>query len=203
MGGSPPHAGPSRRCRSRAPGPAARRAPVRAAGSPRRRDGPLLSAPRRAREPPSRGGTLHLGSRARQHGARPAVATGAAAVGNSSARERAPRAGVDPAHVGGQRADVVLGEEAAEGRHLDRLATEEERADRVLGDSPDLALRDPVPELLVAAHEVVEVRTPVARHVALERARVGYATSAERTVAGEAAELRGEIRAAGGEGLLG
>src|SRR5437870_13845894 len=75
-------------------------------------------------------------------------ATGAAAVGNSSARERAPRAAVDPAHVGGQRADVVLREEAAEGCHLDRLATEEERADRVLGDSPVLTLRDPVPELL-------------------------------------------------------
>src|SRR5439155_662985 len=108
------------------------------------------------------------------------------------------RAAVDPADVGGQRADVVLGEEAAEGCHLDRLATEEERADQVLGDSPDLALRDPVPELLVAAHEVVEVRTPEARHVALERARVGHAAGAERTVAGEAAELRGEIGGAGG-----
>src|SRR5207247_2883059 len=141
-----------------------------------------------ARRPlPVRAGTRHLGWRARQPG------------GHSAARERAPRAGVDPAHVGGQRADVVLGEEAAEGCHLDRLATKEERADRVLGDSPDLALRDPVPELLVAAHAVVEVRTPVARHVALERARVGSPAGAERTVAGEAAELRGEVWAAGGE----
>src|SRR5207245_6285099 len=123
--------------------------------------------------------------------------------GRSSAREWTPRSGTDPAHVGSQRVDVVRGEEAAEGCHLDRLATKEEPADRVLGDSPDLALRDPVPELLVAAHEIVEVRTPVARHVALERARVGYAAGAERTVAGEAAELRGEVCAAGGERLLG
>src|SRR5437867_7340174 len=84
--------------------------------------------------------------------------------------ERPPAASSDPAHVGRERIHVRFGDEVLVGRHLDRLALEEAAADRVLGDARELALRDPGPELVVAAHQVVEIGAPEAGHVALERA---------------------------------
>src|SRR5438552_12434955 len=157
------------------------------------------------RKPPctkSSGGTLHPGAQARQLDAAPDAAP-APLLGSRSAREWTPGSGTDPAHVGGERVDVVRGDEATVGRHLDHLAAEEERADPVLGDPSDLAFGNPLPELVVTAYEIVEVRPPEARHVSFERARVRHAPRTERAMAGEAAELRSELGTAGGERLLG
>src|SRR5206468_8107772 len=117
------------------------------------------------------------------------------------ANERPPAPGTDPAHVGGERIHVRFGDEVRVGGHLDRLALEEPAADRVLGDARELALGDPGAQLLVAAHQVVEVGAPEAGHVALERARVPDAPGAERPVAGEAAEVAGNLAAARRERL--
>src|SRR5213083_3344170 len=111
------------------------------------------------------------------------------------ANQRPPGACPDPAHVGGERIHVHLGDEALEGGHPDRLPLEEPAADRVLGDPRELAPGDPAAQLVLAAHQVVEVGAPEAGHVALERARVPHPPGAERAVAGEAAEVARQLGA--------
>src|SRR6266403_1128164 len=114
-----------------------------------------------------------------------------------------PAPGTDPAHVGGERLHVRVGDEVLVGGHLDRLAFEEPAADRVLGDARELALGDPGAQLVVAAHQVVEVGAPETGHVALQRARVPDAPGAEGPVAGEAAEVARDLAAARRARLVG
>src|SRR5204862_4670010 len=101
----------------------------------------------------------------------------------ASARERLPRAGVHPAHVCGERADVVLGEKTAVRSHLDRLALNEEAPDGMLPEASAPSLGDPLPQLVIAAHEVVEVLAPEPRHVALQRSGVREPAGTERAMA--------------------
>src|SRR5438445_597601 len=77
-----------------------------------------------------------------------------------------PAPGTDPAHVGGERLHVRVGDEVLVGGHLDRLALEEPAADRVLGDARELALGDPGAQLVLAARVLRAAATP--RSVARE-----------------------------------
>src|SRR5439155_13209728 len=113
------------------------------------------------------------------------------------ASETSPAAGPDPAHVRHEGVDVLrrLDVAVGEGRHLDHLAADEDAADRMLGDARDAALGDPLPQLPVVAHQLVEVGAPEAGDVTFERAGVRHAARAERPVARKAAELRGALGA--------
>src|SRR5262249_14235981 len=105
------------------------------------------------------------------------------------ADERAPGAGPHPAHVGHQRPRVLRREEALVSQNLDYLAGEKPAADRTAGDTGNLSLLDPALQLVVVPHQLVEVRTPEPRDVALERARIRGSTAPHRAVAAEAAEV--------------
>src|SRR5439155_14916440 len=126
---------------------------------------------------------------------RRARGTGTAVCGDAS--ETSPAAGPDPADVRHERVDVLrrLEVAVAEGRHLDHLPAEEDAADRVPGDARDTALGDPLPQLAVVAHQLVEICAPEAGDVALEGAGVRHAPGAQRPMARKAAELRGALGA--------
>src|SRR5207245_2365501 len=65
------------------------------------------------------------------------------------------------------------------------------------------SLGDPLPQLVIAAHEVVEVPAPEPRHVALQRSGVRETAGTERAMAPEAPEVGGELGAARGARFIG
>src|SRR5262245_63160210 len=69
-------------------------------------------------------------------------------------------------------------------------------------DAVDVAVLDPLAQLVVALRQLGKVLAPEARDVALERAGVRLAAGTERTVAGEAVELEGEVGALRGQRLV-
>src|SRR4029453_15300825 len=80
-------------------------------------------------------------------------------------------------------------------RHLDALALEVDAADGVVLDAVEVAVLDPLAQLVVALDHLGEILPPEARYVALERAGVRLAAGAQRAVTREAVELDGEIGA--------
>src|SRR5439155_791178 len=122
-----------------------------------------------------------------------------------SAKCALPSCHTGPSPSGGQNPEPAHayadGVGAASTNLLDPLPGEEPAAGRMAGDTGNLSLLDPALELVVVPHQLVEVRTPEAWNVPLERARIRHSPAAERAVAAETGEVAGELCTAGGLGL--
>src|SRR4029453_15731227 len=78
---------------------------------------------------------------------------------------------------------------------LDALALEVDAADGVVLDAVDVAVLDPLAQLVVALDQLGEILAPEARDVALERAGVRLAAGAGGAATRETGGLGGEIGA--------
>src|SRR5687768_4056462 len=89
-------------------------------------------------------------------------------------------------NVGCKRLQVILGDLAAEGRHLNRLTIKDEASQAVCLEPLRTPAQNPFPQLVVVKHELREIAAVPRRYVALEAAWIAARATPARSVAAKA-----------------
>ena len=107
-----------------------------------------------------------------------------------------------PANVGLERPQLLLRDLAAEGRHPNRLAIEEEASQRVRLEPLRTPTEDPLPQLALVHDEFREIAAVPWRNVALEAPGIAARAAPARAVAAKAAEPFGDRMSLPGRRIL-
>lgn len=119
-----------------------------------------------------------------------------------SSRTRRPSLRSQSPNVGCKRLQLILGDHAAEGRHLNRLTIEEEASQAICLEPLRTPDKNPLPELVVVEHELREIAAVPRRYVALQAAWIAARAKPARSVAAKATEPFGDCVSVPGLGIL-